>query len=119
MENVADKIKKRQRILIEYLEELAHEQNTSLGSTPDCEVIIDTQHNHFQLTRIGWHDRKYNFYVLMHLSIKPDGKVWIQKNNTEILIDEDLERRGIPKSEMVLGFRPEYWRAMSDEFAVA
>lgn len=113
-----DKVAKYQALLVEYLEQLAQERNAALGGTPDCQVLADTRNNHFQLTRIGWHDRKYHFAVLLHLDIKPDGKIWIQQNNTEILVGEELMDRGVPSSDIVVGFRPEYMRSMSG-FATA
>ncbi len=34
------------------------------------------------------------------------GKIWIQRDGTEEGIAADLERAGIPKEHIVLGFRP-------------
>lgn len=113
-----DNIAKYQTLLVEYLENLAQERNSALGGTPDCQVLADTRNNHFQLTRIGWHDRKYHFAVLLHLDIKPDGKIWIQQNSTEILIGEELTALGVPNADIVVGFRPEYMRSVS-RFATA
>ncbi|MBN8822093.1 MAG: XisI protein [Spirosoma sp.] len=39
-------------------------------------------------------------------------------NNTDILVTDDLMERGIPASDIVIGFLPEYMRAYSG-FAVA
>jgi len=118
MANVTDKISKHQHILTEFLEQLAQERNTALGGTPDCHVVADIRHHHYQLTRMGWHDRKYHFSVLIHFSIKPDGKIWIQQNNTEVLVGEELEKRGVSKQDIVVGFRPEYMRPATG-YAVA
>ncbi len=118
MESIKEKAFKHERILIAYLEQSANERNTSLGSPADCEVIADTKHHHYQLNSIGWHNRKYYFSVLMHFSIKPDGKIWIQQNNTEILVGKDLEEKGVAKSDIVVGFRPEYLRPATG-YAVA
>lgn len=41
----------------------------------------------------------------MHIEIR-DGKVWIQQDGTERGIAGELEERGVPASEIVLGFRP-------------
>lgn len=110
MANMAEKIKRHQHILIDYLDSLARSRNESPTATLEYQVIADLQRNHFQLTRLGWHERKYYFMVLIHLDIRPDGKVWLQQNNTEILVAEELEERGISKTEIVIGFRPEYMR---------
>ena len=118
MENVAEKVRQYEKIIISYLEELAEERNTALGGTYDCNVIADTKNHHYQLTRMGWHGRKYYFVVLLHFCIKPDGKVWIQQNNTEILVGGALEERGVEKMDIVVGFRPEYLREATG-YAVA
>lgn len=34
-----------------------------------------------------------------------EGKVWIQHNSTEVVIDQELVQRGIPDEDTVLGFR--------------
>ncbi len=118
MGSVIDKVRNHEQILIKYLEELAHKENTSLGAGPETYVIADTKNHQYQLTYMGWHERKYYFNVLMHFSIKPDGKIWLQQNNTEILIGPALEEKGVAKSDIVVGFRPEYLRAMTG-YAVA
>lgn len=33
-----------------------------------------------------------------------NGKIWIQQNMTEIDLGEELVKRGVPKSEIVIGF---------------
>ena len=38
--------------------------------------------------------------------IRIDGKLWIQTDNTEHGIAPDLGQAGIPKSDIVLAFRP-------------
>jgi XisI protein len=118
MEKVTEKITKYSKALTSYLEALAEERNTALGGTADCNVIADTKHHHYQLTRMGWQGRKYYFVVLLHFTIKPDGKVWIQQNNTEILVGGELEQRGVEKMDIVVGFRPEYLREATG-YAVA
>lgn len=41
----------------------------------------------------------------MHIDLI-DGKIWTQRDGTEDGIAADLERAGIPKEDIVLGFRP-------------
>ena len=35
-----------------------------------------------------------------------NGKIWIQDDNTDYGVALDLERLGVPKSDIVLGFHP-------------
>jgi hypothetical protein len=69
---------------------------------------------------MGWNKEKFVFSVLIHLTINTEtGNIWIQQNNTEIELDFELEKfANIPKEHLVLGFRPEYMRELS-EYAVA
>jgi len=107
MENIRLKIGKYQKNLSVYIEGLAHEYNNALGNEMTYQPIIDTKHNHFQLVIMGWVGNKFIYEVLIHLDIHPEtGNIWVQQNNTEILIDEDLEGYDIPKKHFVLGFRP-------------
>ena len=52
----------------------------------------------------------------MHVDIK-DNKIWIQHDGTEIGIAGELEKLGVPKSDIVLGFHAPYKRKFTD-FAV-
>lgn len=110
MDTIAWKIKKHQGILVKWLEEEAYERNHSLGNTLENHVIADTERHHYQLIYMGWSGVKFVYGLLFHLDIKPDGKIWIQQNNTEMLIGQELVSRGVQKSDIVIGFRPEYMR---------
>ena len=115
MDNLEKKIKHHQKILSNYVEQLAKERNESLGSTGGYQAITDLKHNHFQLIHISWHDRQFYFKVLLHFSIhSKTGNIWVQQNNTEIPLDVDFSKMGIPKSHLVLGFRPADMRELSD-----
>ena len=45
----------------------------------------------------------------IHISIK-DGKIWIERDFTEEGIPHQLVELGVPKSDIVLGFRSPYVR---------
>jgi XisI protein len=49
----------------------------------------------------------------VHLDIK-DGKIWIQQNNTEREIAEELVGMGVPKSDIVIGFHSPFKRKFTD-----
>ena len=114
MDTTALKIKKHQEALTKYLIGLANYYNNALGNDLTYQAVIDTQNNHFQLLKLGWADDKFYYRILMHFDIHPEtGNIWVQQNNTEILIDEDLEEYDIPKKHFVLGFRPASMRPHS------
>lgn len=120
MDNVQLKIEKYQKVLSNYINNLANEANETLDESIKYQAIIDTQNNHFQLVIIGWEADNFTYSVLIHLDIHPKtGNIWIQQNNTEIEIDVELEKiADIPKKHFVLGFRPDYVRKYSD-YAIA
>lgn len=120
MDTVQSKIDKYQKVLTEYITNLATEHNNALGNTMNYHALIDTNNNYFQLLIIGWNDDFYVHDVLIHLHIHAKtGNIWIYQNDTEIDIDIELARiANIPKKHFVLGFRPNYVREHSD-YAVA
>jgi hypothetical protein len=78
------------------------------------ELIFDTQHNHYQLFRVGWTDNLFRICsVVLHFDIK-DGKIWIQHNGFEADIAAELVERGVPKSDIVLGFFAPYRRKLTE-----
>ena len=81
------------------------------------ETIFDRRNDRYLLLTIGWKNRRRIHGVLVHIDII-DGKIWIQRDGTEDGIAEDLERAGVPKSDIVLGFHEPEIRKFT-EYAVA
>jgi hypothetical protein len=82
----------------------------------ESQFIADTENDHYQLVNIGWDDEHRIYGCVLHIDIK-DGKIWIQHNNTEYRIAEELVALGVPKEHIVLGFQSPYKRQFT-EFAV-
>ncbi len=87
------------------------------NQTIEPETIFDLQNNHFQLLLKGWKGYQQIFRIAFHIDII-ENKVWIQQNNTEFRIADELIEKGIPKTDIVLGFISPKERAYTD-FAVA
>jgi hypothetical protein len=117
MDVVKRKIKKYQKIIIDFLQERA---KIKAANITDCEnvAIIDKDNHNYQLVTIGWIGTRYVHSSAFHLGIADNGKIWIRANATDIDIADILEDQGVPKSDIVLGFFPAYMREMSD-YAVA
>jgi hypothetical protein len=81
------------------------------SNDPDCEtqLICDRDRDHYQLVSLGWQGHRRFYSVLIHLDIK-DGKVWIQKNDTDRLIAQELVGLGVAREDIVLGLQPVYAR---------
>lgn len=78
------------------------------------QVIIDREHDHYLLLSLGWNldETKREYRVVFHMDII-DGKIWIQQNQTELLVEQILVQRGVPPEAIVLGMLPTYSRRHS------
>lgn len=104
------KINTYQSILLKLLEEEAKHVPVNVQEVEN-EIVADTTRNHFQLLMLGWeNEHKFFHNTIFHFDIKPDGKIWIQVNNTDIDIGAELVERGVEKSDIVLGFKPARYR---------
>ncbi|MEY4904822.1 MAG: hypothetical protein RLZZ292_2637 [Bacteroidota bacterium] len=98
------KLKKYQSYIETFLEEEAADRTSS---SINWEVVTDTKHHHYQLVETGWYNKKHIYRVLFHLQIKENEKIWLLVNNTDILVAEELVKKGVASSDIVLGFQPE------------
>ncbi len=105
-----EKINHYSKAIQTFLNNFADFRNNGLGNTMEYQVLSDNQKHHYQLVCLGWQGPKFVHFVLFHLDIKPDGKIWVQQNNTEHLLTEELRPYGISPSDIVVGFRPAYMR---------
>jgi serine/threonine protein kinase len=79
----------------------------------ECQLIFDTEHDHYQLLDVGWDGLKRVYHCYIHLDIK-DDKIWIQRNMTEMDIAAELVALGVAKADIVLGLHPPYKRPYTD-----
>lgn len=109
---------KYQQIVMDLLRHYANLPAISVGDEQvEEQLILDTEHDHYQILAIGWENDKRVYYPVFHIDIK-DGKLWVQEDATDFDLVNELERRGIPPSDIVLAFQPPYKRALSG-YAVA
>ena len=93
-------------------------KSTVLGATDlRDEILIDTENNHFLLLSMSWQQKRFVYNVALHLDII-DGKIWVQQNNTEFAVADELMEKGVSRSDIVLGFIAPNVRQYSG-FAVA
>lgn len=116
--NIGKNIKKYEQIIIDWLNNYA-QQWSGINEPFEIQLINDTVHHHYQIISSGWERGIFRHNILFHLHIKPDGKVWLLVNNTELLVTDQLAELGIPKSDMVIGFQPPFVRQAMAEYAVS
>jgi hypothetical protein len=80
-------------------------------------IVFDTERDHYLLLYLGWRDEERLHGCPIHIDIQ-DGKIWVQRDFTEEGIANQLIEQGIPKTDIVLGFRSPYVRQFT-EFAVS
>lgn len=90
------------------------EQTGGEGSWDEVESqpIFDVQRDRFLILSQGWRGQERVYWVVMHLELR-DGKVWIQRNQTEVEIEAELMALGIPQEEIVLGMIPPEYRSLA------
>ena len=65
------------------------------------ETIFDGENDRYMLINIGWFNDQRIHHCVIHIDII-DGQVWIQANNTDRLIAEELVSAGVPAESIVL-----------------
>jgi hypothetical protein len=99
------------------LKRYADSMSKNLEPGVEIELVFDTENDHYLLLDVGWRATKRVHHCIFHFDIKGD-KIWLQENNTDIEVDEDLEEMGISKQEIIVGFHHPSMREYSD-FATA
>ncbi len=104
MEAITEKYADYRAAIEEILTDIAAGQYLEEGIRD--RAIFDEQKDSYAVISAGWADGKEWVHdVVADLEII-NGKVWIHADNTDVVIARQLERRGVPKSDIVLGFRP-------------
>ena len=102
-------LKKYQDAIMQVMEEFASVPFSN-APTVEKQIIADKERNRYQVIGFGWEEEdKLAYSTFLHFEIK-NGKVWVQQNWTEIPVATRLIEQGVAKSDIVLGFVPEYAR---------
>jgi hypothetical protein len=78
---------------------------------------FDSESDQYLIISEGWAEKQHLHSCLIHIEII-NGKVWIQCDNTEYGVANELMQSGIPKEDIVLGFHEPNVRQYTG-FAVA
>ena len=100
-----DRIEKYREIIMQVLREWTEVPPPPAYGDMVDEIIVDREADcYLWITRGYQQNRKCIHACIVRIDII-DGKLWIQQDNTEG-VTPDLERYGIPKEHIVLGFHP-------------
>ena len=100
------------KFLTGWLADYAHIKPANLPQLEN-HVLADYESGHFQLLREGWDKNGFVFNVIFHFQVKPDGKIWVLVNNTDIDLGQEFQQLGVPADDLVPGFHPAEWRRMA------
>ncbi|MFG6102899.1 XisI protein [Leptothoe sp. EHU-05/26/07-4] len=98
-----DSLERYKQIVMDLLNDYA---NIPIANEIDIhnKVLFDNTHNRYILLSLGWSKGQRIHHIVMHIDII-DGQVWIQANNTDRLIAEELVEIGIPAKDIVFGLQ--------------
>jgi hypothetical protein len=85
----------------------------------EVETIFDDTHGHYLLLTVGWQNNQREYASILHIDLKPTGKVYLQHDGTDLEFALRLFEKGIPKSDMVVAYRSEQQRKFLTDFAEA
>ena len=80
-------------------------------------TVFDHDQDRYLVVTTGWEGLRRIDQIVAHFDII-DGKIWAQADNTNLGIVRELEMAGVPKQDIVLGFRHPDVRPLT-EYAVA
>lgn len=84
----------------------------------ETKPVFDRVHDRYLLMDVGWNEKRLRVHgALVNVEII-NGKFWIQYDGIESSIADDLERAGVPKSDIVLAWHELELRKYTD-YAVA
>lgn len=92
-----------QEIIKTILREHANFRNT-IPDGYQSQLLFDDERGGYLVLDIGWNENNYLHATPIHINLIGD-KIWIQYDDTEEGVATDLLAAGVPKEDIVLGFR--------------
>ncbi len=110
-----DKVTQYRKLVKEQLSKMA----ANFRQSNQWEIIeaYDDERGQYLLFTDGWVGDKRDYGCFMHLEVKDNGRIWLRRDGTDFNIGQELLDEGVPKSDIVLGFKSPNMRAFS-EFAI-
>ncbi|MBD2185681.1 XisI protein [Planktothrix sp. FACHB-1355] len=90
-----------------------HSQCDSDDCEVETQIAFDVDRDRYLMFHVGWRGERRVFGCVIHIEIR-EGKIWIQRDGTEVGIANELIEAGVPKSDIVLGYRSPYMRKFTE-----
>ena len=94
---------KYQRMIKKILQDYCNERNL-IPDPYHSDILFDDERGHYLILDRGWNRDKYLHATPIHIDLIEE-KIWIQYDDTEEGVATDLLEAGIPREDIVLGFR--------------
>lgn len=107
-------ISRYRQVITRVLSDLAE---ASARNAVEVLPLFDTVHDNYMVIDAGWRGVQRIHHIMVHLRIR-NGKIWVEADNTDAAIVQQLLDSGISKAEIVLAFHSPQKRPYT-EFAVA
>ncbi|MDJ1170660.1 XisI protein [Roseofilum sp. BLCC_M154] len=98
-----DKLEKYRQIVQDLLTEYVGDN--ILGGVIESTTVFDLKYDRYLLVDFGWNGQRRIYNCLIHLEIRA-GKIWIQRNQTDCSLTDELLDKGVIKEDIVLGLQP-------------
>jgi|UPI0005919E06 hypothetical protein len=105
-----DKVNIYKTYIHEVIQEILSPRISS-SSPVKTRFVSDEKRGHYLLFHDGWRGEHRVYGCFLHIEVTAQGKVWIHNDGTDIAVAQKLLDKGIPKSDMVIGFHPPVARA--------
>lgn len=111
-----DKVNNRKKIVKEILQEIIDffPKDAFIELLP----VIDDERGQYLIYCDGWQESRRDYACFFHIEVKPNGKVYLRHDGTDLVLADKLLEKDIPASEIVLAFHAPYKRPWT-EFALA
>ncbi|HAZ47962.1 MAG TPA: XisI protein [Cyanobacteria bacterium UBA11369] len=83
----------------------------------DLSPVYDTERDHYLLVSFGWNGERRVHSTIVHLRVFEE-KIWLERDETEEGVTQDLLALGVIKEDIVLAFYHLEDRKLT-EFAIA
>lgn len=103
--------------LLKHYYDLSQNQPSSHTKTAIAEnLILDAERDQYLWLRSGWDNNKRVQHIILYFRIE-NGKVWVETDNTDLCVVDDLIAANIPQQDIVLGFHHPSKRPLT-QFAI-
>lgn len=90
-----------------------HSECDSDDREVETQIAFDGDRDRYLMFHVGWRGERRVFGCVIHIEIRQE-KIWIQRDGTEVGIANQLIEAGVPKSDIVLGYRSPYMRKFTE-----